>query len=438
MSDAATERALFARLLSPAWVNALDPAGPSAVYTPYVVTWLLVFQRLHANASLADAVAEFLTAFPAAATPDVKRTRDGTLSANTGGHSRARSRLAPAAARAVADRIAGVLLAARPPSWRGRRVVLLDGTTLRLAPTAELRAAYPPAANQHGASHFPVLHLVAAHELESGLALRPEFGPMYGPAAASELALTLRLLPRLPAGCILLADRNFGVFAVAHAAAASGRAVLVRLSGPRFRQLRRQAAPAGPGSWSVLWRPSRWDRAGHPGLPADAAVPGWLHTVVLPTGEPLWLFTTVDASAAELAGLYRRRWDMEGDIRDIKQTLAMDRLAGRGAAMAEKELLLGVVAYNLVNQVRRLAAARAGAEPRRLSFAGTWSLVKAFLAALAAGLPAAEWERRFEAVLRWAGQRKLAERPGRSAPRTVLPNRRKFPTRSGTPPPERK
>ena len=87
-----------------------------------------------------------------------------------------------------------------PPPTRGkRRVFLLDGTTLQLAHTPELCDDFPPAGNQHGVSHWPILQLVVAHELSTGLALRPEFGPMYGPEATSELALALRVLPRLPA-----------------------------------------------------------------------------------------------------------------------------------------------------------------------------------------------------------------------------------------------
>ena len=63
-----------------------------------------------------------------------------------------------------------------------------------------------------------IVHWVVAHELASGCAVRPETGPMYGPGAVGELALATRLLPRLPAHSVLLADRNFGVFAFAYAA----------------------------------------------------------------------------------------------------------------------------------------------------------------------------------------------------------------------------
>ena len=86
-----------------------------------------------------------------------------------------------------------------------------------------------------------------AHELASGLAVLPAFGPMYGPQAVSEIALARQLLARLPEGSLLLADRNFGVFAFAHAAVEASHDVLLRLTAKRFEALRKQARQVGEG-----------------------------------------------------------------------------------------------------------------------------------------------------------------------------------------------
>jgi hypothetical protein len=61
----------------------------------------------------------------------------------------------------------------------------------------ELVEHFPPATNQHGQSHWPVLLLVVVHELGSGLATRPHWGPMYGPNAVSETDLAQRALTQL-------------------------------------------------------------------------------------------------------------------------------------------------------------------------------------------------------------------------------------------------
>jgi hypothetical protein len=63
---------------------------------------------------------------------------------------------------------------------------------------------------------------LVAHELTTGLAERPCWGPMYGPGAVSEQSLTERLLERLEAS-VLMADIHFGVLSVAFAANAATR-----------------------------------------------------------------------------------------------------------------------------------------------------------------------------------------------------------------------
>jgi hypothetical protein len=112
----------------------------------------------------------------------------------------------------------------------------------------------------------------------------------------------------------------------------------------------------------------------------------------------------------------------------------LEQLRGRSVATVRKELSAGVVAYNVVVQVRRLAAARAGVAPRRLSFAGVWSLVRVVLLS-AHAWSLAQWEEKFEWVLRGAAQRKVPARPGRCYPRTVIRRARKFPNRPLPTPP---
>lgn len=422
-----TEWQLFERLLPQQILDNLDPKPPQTAYTPFVVTWLFIYQRLQGNASLNDAVSEFILRFPQQPLPDCRRGRPRELSANTGAYSQARSNLDSSVLYWAADNIFHSLVDTYPPSWMGRRAFIFDGSTLSLQSTPALRAAFPPASNQHGPSHWPILHIAVAHELASGLALIPQFGPMYGPDAVSEIALATRLLGQLPKGSILLADRNFGIFAFAHAGGQAGHDVLLRLTENRFRSLLGKARQVEAGKWEISWRPSRWDRKSNPHLPTDALVQGWLYEVRISDRLTLWLFSTLDATAQQVAALYKQRIDVETDIRDLKITLEMDRLLGKSVEMVEKELVAGVVAYNLAKQVRRLAAQRLKVEPRRLSFAGVLSLVKVFLSGVLGGKTEAEVQADFEILLRTAGQRKLPKRKaGRQYAREVIPRRRKF------------
>ena len=87
----------------------------------------------------------------------------------------------------------------------------------------------------------------------------------------------------------------------------------------------------------MRWKPSRWDRTSHPELPTDAAVPVWLHEVVISASLTLWLVTTLESTGAELAALYHHRQDVETDIRDVKRTSKLEELRGRSVEMERKE-----------------------------------------------------------------------------------------------------
>src|ERR1700761_4625738 len=150
---------LFETLLAPSFLNQLQPTPPQTAYTPWVVTWLLIYQRLHGNASLNDAVAHFLLRFPTHTQPDCKRIQQQPRPANNAAYSQARSKLDGRIVDLAARRIFDSLIDTYPPSWKQRRAFILDGTTLSLAPTNQLRKTFPPASNQYGTSHWPILHM---------------------------------------------------------------------------------------------------------------------------------------------------------------------------------------------------------------------------------------------------------------------------------------
>lgn len=429
----------FRGLIDPVEIERMQPLGPATVYTALVTVWLLVYQRLHEGKTLDEAVTNFIASDPDELSSN-RRVREGKLSANTGAYSRARTRLKPEVTDHVANQIFESLVSAAPPSLAGRRVFLLDGTTIALAPTKALKAAFPPARNQHGESAWPIAHLLVAHELESGCALLPEIGAMYGDQAVSEVELSKRIMARLPPLSVLMADRNFGVFAVAHAAVQAGHEALFRLTKVRFNAMVRRATPLPPRRtddrgtswssqrrWKLDWQPSKKDRQSHPELTADAQVEVHLHEIILSKTLTLWLVSTLNCESHVLADLYKRRQDIETDIRDVKVTLKTEEVRAKSVTMLRKELATSIVAYNLVQQVRRLAAQQAGVKPRRLSFTGVWNAVKMILLAphLWNDLTPAQWRKKFERTLNIAQQKKLPNRPNRSYPRQALTKRSK-------------
>lgn len=303
---------------------------------------------------------------------------------------------------------------------------------MRLPHTPALKKAYPPGSNKHGDAHWPVIRVLTAHHLSSGLAVRPCWGPMYGSEAVSEQGLAEQIMERLPPGAVLMDDRNFGVFSVAWAAQQKGHGVLSRMTEARARKIAGQILPPAGSERRVEWRPSRDDRRAHPEIPADAVVRGRL-IVAHVEGQDgkrfkLYLFTTLEEPQELLVDLYRRRWDIELDIRSLKQTLRLHSLSAKTPDMAAKELLLAIAGYNLVRSVQMQAARQANLEPRRLSFSRVQAVVMTALPRLATLTDAAEWEAEYQRVLGWAAQGKLPNQTRqRSYPRAVWGKGSTFP-----------
>jgi len=158
-------------------------------------------------------------------------------------------------------------------------------------------------------SHWPLLRMVVAHDLDTGLAMRPQWGSQ----ADSEQHLLEQCIGRLPSDAIVVGDINFGVFSVAYAAAQRQRRVLVRLELNRAERICPQPLRDGLDLW-ICWKPSREERKKH-GLPETACVEGRLIVRLVrpdPDDTPflLVLFTTLDWAADEIVELYGKRWEI--------------------------------------------------------------------------------------------------------------------------------
>lgn len=386
------------------------------IYTNGVTLWMLILQRLGRGKTLQEVVSHVL-AYDRDLLPDNKRVRENTLSENSGAYARARKRLRLEFIFDFSNRVSNYLGEISEPLIDGQRVFILDGTTITLPPTKALKAAYPPAPNQHGESVWPVAQLMIAHEMQSGCALLPQIDPMYGKNNASEAVQAQRIVQQLPARSIVMADANFGIYSVAYHAARAGHDFLFRLNSVRFQALHRRAVliDEGPAhkTYHLLWTPSAKDRRSSPDLPPDASLDVVVHEVDIHSEKPLYLVSSLELAGPTAAKVYCRRYDVEFDIRDLKVTLDAENIRAKSVEMFQKELYTSIVAYNLVAQFRRQAAKLAQVPPRRLSFKGVWTTMKHRLL-LQPPCSMAEWLKRYDDALQRAAKRK---HPHRKQPR---------------------
>jgi hypothetical protein len=402
------------------------------IYSASVVVWLMIWQRLQGNRSLTAAVQYLLQCDVKDLHNDCQRWAQDKVSAATGSYCQARRKLPTLIVSEVTERIIGQLRAEMQEGWQGlmRPVFVIDGTTLQLPHTPELKKAYSPGHNQHGDNHWPMMRVVVFHDVFSGLALRPAWGAMYGEAPVSEQGLAEQALERLPADAVVLGDGNFGIFAFAYEVHQSQRPMILRLTEARAQKILGSEWVEGANR-KVVWRSSRWDRNAHPQLPEEASIEGRLIVCANPSrpGEFLYLWTTLDLPVEEILEIYKLRWKVETDLRSLKRTVGLHQLSSKSPDMVEKELLLAVAAYNLVRAVMCLAARRANLTPRQLSFSFVQTVVEAALPGLDHATTNEQYQQRLERMLRYAVQGKLPNRSrARSYPREVWGRGGHFPT----------
>jgi hypothetical protein len=402
------------------------------IYSPRVVLWLMILQRLHAGASLDSAVQLLIQGAAGSLLDPCRRVRRQRISSRTGGYCQARRKLPKLLCRQVTEEIIEQLRQVLNRDATGQRnVFLLDGSSLELEHCPEILHAYPRAANQYGKSHWPVLRMVVAHDVDSGLAQPPQWGPMYGAEAVSEQEMAEKVMAQLPAGATVLGDRNFGVFWIAYAAQQRGLHSLLRLTDVRAHKL--AGCISAEGAYAVVWQASRFDGGKRRKFERDCAVTGRLIAARVGQGKSkqwLFLFTTLTLPTPEIVALYGRRWNIETDLRSLKRTVRLHHISVKTPDMLEKELLMAASAYNFVRAVMCMAARREHIDPRQLSFAGVLNVVNYAWPRLIASPTRKDHDREFCRLLDLAVQCTLPKRSKRrSYPRSVWGRDNTFPRR---------
>lgn len=347
------------------------------VLPPVLVLWGFIFQRLNSDHTC-DAAWSHLTNDAVRQQLGVAPLVAGQVSESTSAYCQARKRLPqnvaqdvlPLTVQALQEELGQVGL------WHEYRVNVFDGSTVRLRASHELTEHYGLSKNQHGTNHWPLLRLVVGFDLYSGMV----HGVTEGPYLTSEHTLGVELIRQLGPGYLHVADRNFGVYHLLQTILGVGSQALVRLKITQAKRLAAQELCPGLDV-DVCWSPSRFDQC-EPDLPT-APIAGRLIYVRLEKEdfEPidLYLFTTLtdraEFPAEEIVALYGARWTAEINLRHVKTTLQMEDLSAKSVEMVRKELVLGLVAYNLLRGLMAMAAVRAGRAPQELSLAQCWRRV---------------------------------------------------------------
>ena len=414
--------ALFNMLTAPQLfdrVEALLPEHRERLFPPTETLSLFLAQALSADGSCRQVVNDAM----------VKRVIGGLKpgSTATGGYCRARARLPVEMISSLARHAGGVIAegAASWWHWRGRPVRLIDGATVTLADTEANQAAYPQPSSQKVGLGFPICRVAALLCLGSGALIDGASGPCVG-KGGDEQSLLREMLDSLTAGDILLGDAFYATYFLLWELIHGGVDGLFEQHGSRKRSTDfRQGEILGVRDHLiVLSKPKKkpdWMSQYEYDQVADT-----LKVREFEAGGKIMVTTFLcpkETPKKVLKALYRHRWNVELDLRNIKTTLGMEHLRCRTPEMARKELWIYLLAYNLIRLLMAQAALLADQIPRQLSFKHT---VQIWMAWQQRGGPTHD-ALSINALLVLIAEPRVGLRPGRTEPRAVKRRPKPFP-----------
>ena len=279
--------------------------------------------------------------------------------------------------------------------WKGHRVLIVDGSGLSMPDKPHLLESFGMPSAMKAGCGFPVMHVLWVMEMTTGLIRDLAIGPWN----THDMHDACDLHGHLEAGDVLVGDRAFDTYA--HLASLEGRGLhglfrvhqKLTICFKPHRKAKWQVAKAkrkglpnsayikklGKGDQLVRYRkpskaPEGWNQAAYDALPDELTVrelrvairgrDGKLSELTLQT-------TLLDPQAypkQELEALYRRRWQIETDLRSLKGALGMDVLRCETVPGVLRELWVYVMVYNRVREQMAASAQRQSVDPDRLSF----------------------------------------------------------------------
>jgi len=414
--------AFFNLLTAPAFldqVEALLPEHRERLFPPTETLSMFIAQALAEDRSCQKAVDDAA----------IKRLIGGlsVCSTHTGAYCKARQRL-PLEMVSTLTRYSGALVSSQTPMawhWRGRAVYLADGASVSLADTPENQAEYPQPGSQAPGLGFPQCRIVGVICLASGAIRNAALGPCKG-KGSDEQSLLRTQLDTLQTDDILLADAFYATYFLLCELVARGIDGVFEQHGSRRRSTDfRRGKRLGAYDHVVEWKKPKIKPQWMSQTEYERA-PDTLSVRELYTGGKLLVTTLLcpkQTSKSALRGLYRDRWHVELDLRNIKTTLGMETLSCRTPAMAEKELWVSLLAYNLIRLLMAQAALLANVLPRQLSFKHTLQLWVAW-SDVSYGVGHRD---KLAQLFVLIAQQRVGNRPGRIEPRAIKRRPKTFP-----------
>jgi hypothetical protein len=392
-------------------VEALLPDYRERKYPPTETLSMFLSQAMSADRSCQNIVN----------TVSVQRLVSGLSphSTRTGSYCKARQRL-PLSLISELVSCTGKLIGEQLPAhwcWQGRPVKLVDGTTVTMPDTSENQAAYPQQEGQKPGLGFPICRIVGILCLASGSVINAAMGPYQG-KGADEQTLLRGMLDAFDPGDIVVGDAYFSSYFLLATLMDRGVDAVFEQHGSRRKSTDfRTGQKLGSRDHLITYRKPR-EKPEWMTTEDYCAAPDTVTVRELRVGNKILVTTLLcpgDASKHSLKDLYKDRWHVELDLRNIKTTMGMETFSCKSPEMVEKEMWVYFLAYNLIRLVIAQSASLMDILPRQISFKHSLQIWQAYRQRQAI----TEDLEHIKALCVLIAQIMVGHRPGRIEPRAV-------------------
>ncbi|MHC4725409.1 MAG: IS4 family transposase [Planctomycetota bacterium] len=386
---------------------------------PAIMVRSLVYRSLHRNKSIKTLLTDMAAA-------DIQR-KAPTDAAWCQARSKLPQALWPELIQRSEQRLAS--LAGHQYLYCGRRVFMIDGSTVSMPDEPELVKTFGYANTKHGLSRFPVARLTFL--VRAGVQAVCDY--RIGHYRTSEDAQFNQMWSKIPNGSICIFDKKFCSFYNLAKLRQRGISVISPLHQKRDPyKLIKTGRRLGNNQWMVrlYLAPQLRKRYNDDSLPRFIRV-RLIRVKFRRNGKlkQIWLVTTLldpqRYSRSSIVKLYRQRWEIETRIGSLKTTLQMNVLQSRKAKNVYYEVAATVLAHNLVWTVIHQAAKQAQTQADRISFLGAVRTILAFSFQLQT-TNLHERHTAYTAMLHHIACQTNSYRPNRIEPRLIKRQRRKF------------
>lgn len=347
----------------------------------------------------------------------LSRKGKAICSPNTAAYCKARARIPIRLLLKIHRRLVAGMCPRRLP-----RTFVIDGTTISMPDTPANQTSWPQSRSQKEGCGFPIMRLVGLFDLATGVWIDAATAPF----RSSERNLCRKLWRHVRAGDTIVADSGFCCWFTLYLFKQRGVKVVMRTN-PR-RKPDPRASRLGKGDRIERWRKPnirpKWVAASdYAEMPDSISV-----RVVTVTVDPGAGFRTTEIhlastvtdpdgmSASRIGSLYLERWKVELFIDDLKTTLGMAVLTSRSPAMIRRELIVRIIAHNLLRALMDRGKTPECGNP---SFKGTIDRLNHWLPVVLSAATAKLRKRLITDLIELIAEDQVPDRPFRREPRAV-------------------